>query len=554
MAIYIDPTSPTNGVGTTADPKNTWDGITLVVNETYRQKRGTVCTLPAGSAKYIHANILASNPLTPLTLEAYYYSDGTDEPSLPRPEIFSNVTGNGAGTILLRSSSNVLIQNLKIATAPQSTYLLVGVKIWARTAGVFSGVTVRNCEITGHDYGISPTLSSTDAGAELTDITLEGNDIHDNIGGIVAVFEAPLTNYIRRYRVLNNKVHHNGQNWRANVVLGGILHKYPSSGTDPTRAYKDVIVDGNEVWDNEGYSISLYNVYNETFMSRVSRNHVHDNNQSEAFDSHSIFVARSFGVVVEENLIENNSGYAAGPHGTACGVLIDTDATINEGGDGCIVRRNVMDGGWPGYTMGGGGNESANGQAGVFVIDNTNVLIEDNYIRGFFSGIGTYANTGGTPATKLNGLVVRGNVIVDLLVSESDKNAVGIAVRSGMDVVIENNVFSNCRQGIWVHNSLTAPTERNNCVYAPRNGVYYARSASIDVATPTVALDATDIITDPMLYGRGRPHIGSPLFDAGRPSALRRRDVEGKQRPNPPSIGAYDRATLRKRLVTDPAL
>ena len=30
------------------------------------------------------------------------------------------------------------------------------------------------------------------------------------------------------------------------------------------------------------------------------------------------------------------------------------------------------------------------------------------------------------------------------------------------------------------------------------------------------------------------------------------RDIEGKQRPNPPSIGAYDVATLRRVLSTDP--
>lgn len=542
MPIYIDPTSPTNGVGTTADPKNTWDGITLVANETYRQKRGTVCTLPAGAATYIHANTLASNKATPLTLEAYYYPDGSDEPSLPRPEIFSTVTNSGAGTILIRGSSNVLIQNLKINTTPQSTYLLCGIKIWAATAAVFSGITVRNCEISGHDYGIATYLNSAGA-SEWTDILIEDNDVHDNIGGIVAVFYAPLNSHIRRYNVLNNRVYNNGQSWRVNVWLGGIGHTYAAGGgTDPLRTYKDVLIGGNEVFNNEGYAISLYNCYNESITSRIFDNHVHDNNQSEAFDSHAIFAARCFGLIVEDNLVERNFGYAAGPVGTACGVLLDTDASIGLGGDRCVVRRNVMDGGWPGYTMGGTGNEAANGQAGVFVIDNTNALIEDNYIRGFFSGIGTYGNGG---AAALNGLVIRGNVIEDLLVSDSLLNAVGISLRSGNDAVIENNVFSNCRQGIWVYNSLTAPTERNNCVHAPRNGVYYARSASIDVATPTVALDATSTTADPMLDAQHRPLDGSPLIGNGRHSGYRTDATRRVMRHNPPSIGAYEYVRAR---------
>lgn len=71
-----------------------------------------------------------------------------------------------------------------------------------------------------------------------------------------------------------------------------------------------------------------------------------------------------------------------------------------------------------------------------------------------------------------------------------------------------------------------------------------------DSAYITGALNEADPKVDPI----GRPLIGSPLLDAGTSAATRRRDVEGKQRPNPPSIGAYDRATLRKRLVTDPAL
>lgn len=503
MTIYIDPTAPINGTGTLVSPKNTWDGITLIANETYLQKRGTVCNLPSGASKYIHVNTLTSDPGTPLTLGAYYNPDGSDDPDMPRPQIVGNVATNGAGTIFVRKSSNVLIRDLSISHVAQTTYAVAGVNIYAQHAGTYSGVTVSNCEISDHGYGIRLILSTTDDGAVLDNILLDGNDIHDNTAGIYNVFTTKLNSYIQQYTVKNNYIHDNGRRLQANIPSTAFNHSYPQGATDPTRAFKDVVIENNTVYNNEGYSIAIYNCYNDRITSRISRNHVYDNNKLELYDAHPIFVARCFGMVVEDNLVQNNSGWAQGPVGTACGIIIDTDVTLGVGGDKCIVRRNIMDGGWIDYTFGGTGNESANGQAGIFVIDNTNCLIEDNYISGFHSGIGTYSNT---TADALNGLVIRGNVIVDLLESQSLMTAVGISLRAGQDTVIENNILSNCRQGIWVRSVLQSPTERNNCIHAPRNGVYYAKSATIDVSTPTVALSPTSITDNPLLiegqYGR----------------------------------------------------
>jgi hypothetical protein len=55
---------------------------------------------------------------------------------------------------------------------------------------------------------------------------------------------------------------------------------------------------------------------------------------------------------------------------------------------------------------------------------------------------------------------------------------------------------------------------------------------------------SNDTTADPQLTATYRPKATSPLIGAGTHLGYRR-DIEGKQRPNPPSIGAYDVATLR---------
>jgi len=62
--------------------------------------------------------------------------------------------------------------------------------------------------------------------------------------------------------------------------------------------------------------------------------------------------------------------------------------------------------------------------------------------------------------------------------------------------------------------------------------------------TPVRTIIPTGSITaNPLLSGTYRPQIGSPLFGAGVHLGYTR-DVEGKQRQNPPCIGAFDAATV----------
>jgi len=55
---------------------------------------------------------------------------------------------------------------------------------------------------------------------------------------------------------------------------------------------------------------------------------------------------------------------------------------------------------------------------------------------------------------------------------------------------------------------------------------------------------AATVTADPRLTSDYKPTATSPLLAAGTHLGYRR-DIEGKQRQNPPCIGAYDAATLR---------
>jgi hypothetical protein len=125
---------------------------------------------------------------------------------------------------------------------------------------------------------------------------------------------------------------------------------------------------------------------------------------------------------------------------------------------------------------------------------------------------------------------------------------------SNVKLLVKNNVF-------------TAVAGSTGPCFSEYTGGYYAGSAidnnvSYGFAALTgisydeggsPALTPTNVKTaDPLLTTGGRPQSGSTLIGAGTHIAYSR-DADGNQRPNPPSIGAYDVATLRPKPMVDPA-
>jgi len=87
----------------------------------------------------------------------------------------------------------------------------------------------------------------------------------------------------------------------------------------------------------------------------------------------------------------------------------------------------------------------------------------------------------------------------------------------------------------------------NNCT--PSGAFEIGSTDYADVAAFQAAHNAAtgNIDADPLVSSGFRPLPGSPLLGAGSHLGYVR-DVEGKQRPNPPAIGAYDAAVLRQAL------
>lgn len=95
-------------------------------------------------------------------------------------------------------------------------------------------------------------------------------------------------------------------------------------------------------------------------------------------------------------------------------------------------------------------------------------------------------------------------------------------------------------------------TLRNNLLLAPTAlyGATIGGTVDADYNAYTGALSgidagASDITSDPLLSASYRPREGSPLLSVGTFLSYASRDINRIQRPNPPSIGAYDAATMR---------
>ena len=153
---------------------------------------------------------------------------------------------------------------------------------------------------------------------------------------------------------------------------------------------------------------------------------------------------------------------------------------------------------------------------------------------------------------------VLGNLVID------SGSGVIFTVDAATGALVYGNTFANLTAN-GIYNSVAAAlatwTAKNNVFVSALRGIYAVSSAvtvnshnAFWLCGSDVAGDATsaggDITADPLLSGY-RPLPDSPLIGAGTHISYSR-DIEGKQRPNPPSIGAYDVATLRRVLSTDP--
>lgn len=164
---------------------------------------------------------------------------------------------------------------------------------------------------------------------------------------------------------------------------------------------------------------------------------------------------------------------------------------------------------------------------------NTGMIIHGNLIQ--VNGNGQ-ANQGfleiGNSAKAYN------NTIVNPFGAASDNRRAAIHdVLGGSDTTVKrNNVIIGFAKGIS-HNP--AGTETHNWFFDVTTPVVN-RSTSA-----TLTPHASDTVGDPILTSAYRPVASSPLLRAGSHVGYVR-DIERRQRPNPPSIGAYDGAVFSR--------
>lgn len=111
-------------------------------------------------------------------------------------------------------------------------------------------------------------------------------------------------------------------------------------------------------------------------------------------------------------------------------------------------------------------------------------------------------------------------------------------------LLVKNNVFVNqgALQAAAILCPQVTPTTTSYINNAASGG--YTNVAALEYSPFTAQTSTGAVTASPLLTDNYKPTALSPLLGAGTHLGYTR-DIERKQRPNPPSIGAYDYATLR---------
>jgi len=189
-------------------------------------------------------------------------------------------------------------------------------------------------------------------------------------------------------------------------------------------------------------------------------------------------------------------------------------------------------------------------------VDDSYMAYQDNSGRAnrWFSNIATGCKTfmklsDETDVGAMDAEIFGNTAIVGASVSpEFGSGDTGTGIRCITDVNqtgvrINNNLFVNTGSlvGTAILTPSTTITTRNFDNNAVTNYTYVAKREFGPFTTETVTGTVT---ADPLLTDSYKPRPGSPLLGAGTHLGYTR-DIDRKQRPNPPAIGAYDVATMR---------
>jgi hypothetical protein len=504
--FYIDPDSATDGVGSEADPFNTWDSVTTAAGNTYLQKRGTTfvgtITLAAnGSAKnlIIGAYGEGADPIIAPTGNYGINSGGFGSHIYRDLEIFG---GAIAGVYAVGSA--IECNNLTIHGADKGI-------LYPPSTAVRNGRQVIGCHIYDCPSGAIRDDHTTGTNIVHTNILIENNLIEDCGPGIYFFANKDGNAY-------------NGVTVRGNTVDGStgigiyirtIAVTYP---TLPSAFNQSVIVTNNTVANCEQGGIYLRGT-SATGQSHCSRNHVYNcgtGTDTEADTLGGIWTGECRNLTIAYNRIHDI--YTPGIDG--CGIFDDQQ------NDGVKIIGNRI---WNCY--GSAGNTLSG--CGIVSYRAENAEITDNLCYLNKNGIAITGEDDRTGGQVVDSNTTVFNVLWGMYIGRPEGSEIAsITVRNNCSAYNSTNDPGGNSEDFQIAAEVTACTNDYNA---------YLTSG---ISSPHAA-GANDITAAPLLSASYRPLQGSPLLSAGTFISYARRDIEGKQRPNPPSIGAFDMATMR---------
>jgi hypothetical protein len=535
-SYYVDLSAAVNGSGSTGSPYNSMASLpTLAAGDVVEISRGTSQTM---SGTYT-VSASGSSAANRITIRANPATTGAN-PVL-------RIVSEGSVGITCTSRSYVTIENISIVGVSSWTnqntagvrvngastdILLLGVELqYCRfdLVGGFAtnGVTITDCSaVEGPSDGIrlfSGTTTHTWQNVEINNGTFSQNGTAAGANGAgISVYIQPghTGTTFQNFEITNCTIR---GNYRAGVVCNDDSVAWATiiaagNTTAPARQIKGLQIVSNTITGNGGAGISAQAAQpSSTRGVRIANNYLSDNSARTTLGN--IWTGGCLTPVIEGNtcLRGNTNGTVVGD---GCGVFDD------QWNSGAIVRwnyiaDNVYSATNPTYSAYGIGIYRSEGGQHY-----SNVIV--NCRHGFVIGY-----LAGATAPIMDGIDVYNNTIADIDVYCF---SIWTSVQAAA-VNIKNNLLVNAAQDIEAQSGTAGNQTLSNNAAVNVTTKYTANNVGAGAFDHTLVALAD-------MAANYKPRSDSALLGAGAHLGYRR-DMGGKQRPNPPSIGAYDVATLR---------
>lgn len=548
---YIDPSAGTNGNGLTpATPANTFVGLTQAAGNSFRFKRGTTYS---GAFTTTAAGTAGSK----IVFEAYSNSNGSDNPSLPRPII--NVTAT-VGTYNSSNKNFVEYWNIDwrgpaIAVASDANLIFLG------NNGVVSG-----CKITTNVGAIGSYGKSN--------VVISGNEIDavshaaGSNNNVLSMADPTVADNIQ---ILNNRIIHRGGATGTSVIR--------LATSNASMSITNVLIEGNVISPPDGVEFSP-NFQNYGIRINDCPGIIIRRNNVRGFLSGVFLTGNStvngFGTI-EENIFCHNLNFGIHLGSFTRGSLIQRNDCSYNGtslssvsplmqsyGRGIEISAGAAQSSSGGHTIRfnklhynvnwGGSTDNGSEGCGLGLDDGTDscTIYGNSICYNEGNGIQFYGATG---LSQTGGHIVSGNYLVsNCTASFNNRKTGGVAPNAfnahisfantfGNNTLVSGNIMTGSTTvGISENSGSANITKANNiflgvpypltgpAVVDCHNNVYRNEVQRYSTTTtnangsqnfiPSAFVGVSDLSFDPVLDSRAKPRAGSPCIGAGKPFPL----------------------------------